>query len=65
MNTYEKYFAEFGLTPDPLCGVDEDGEDVIVSIDDDCACVKTLQGNGWIRTNIYHRDGTVEELYQR
>lgn len=49
----------------PATTVNEDGENVIINCVDDCYRVTTLQKNGWYRTNIYHPDGTIEELYDR
>lgn len=46
-------------------GSNEDGEDVWISIFHDRIVTETHQKNGWVRTNIYHRDGTREELYRR
>lgn len=47
----------------------EDKEIVIVSEgedeDDKSMITQTYQKNGWTRTNIYHEDGTVEELYNK
>lgn len=49
----------------PITAVNEDGENVIINCVDNCYRVTTLQKNGWCRTNIYHPDGTIEELYGR
>lgn len=51
-------------------GTNEDGENVVLSFDgmeDDRPIIRldTFQHNDWIRVNIYHYDGTVEELYER
>ena len=45
-------------------GVNEDGETVHISIFYDKIVVMTFQNNGWHRKNIYHRDGTREELFE-
>ena len=47
----------------PLFGENEDGESVIISICHDSVTVETFQSNGWLRKNIYNRDGTTEELF--
>jgi hypothetical protein len=61
-STYEELVAKHGHI-EGYCGVNEDKENVVVSIDDECATIVTFQKNGFIRTNIYHKDGTNEELY--
>lgn len=53
---------EFDTT---LMGTNERGEFVTSDILEDRVIQKTLQDNGWTRTNVYHRDGTVEELYSK
>ena len=45
-------------------GVNEDGETIHISIFSDMIVVGTCQKNGWYRKNIYHRDGTREELFE-
>ena len=61
-------FAESDL---PLLGKNEDGASVILSaitdISDGSTAFKleTAQENGWMRINIFYKDGTVEELYER
>lgn len=47
-----------------LFGMNEDGENTQVSINEDNIVISTYQRNGWIRENVYWRDGTVEELYE-
>lgn len=49
----------------PATAVNEDGDNVIIDCIDDCYRVATLQKNGWCKINIYHSDGTIEELYDR
>ena len=48
---------------DMILGKNSDGENTIISINKDNITIETNQSNGWIRENIYHRDGTVEELF--
>ena len=43
----------------------EYNEQMIVTITDEFLKTSVFQGNGWIRTNIYHKDHTIEELYER
>ena len=46
-----------------LAGETEDGEPITISVWKDRITTVTLQKNGWVRENIYHRDGTREELF--
>lgn len=64
MTYYEELFKKFGYVEGQV-GVNELGEHVIVSIDEDAASVRTLQRNGWMRINIYYEDGGEEETYER
>ena len=41
------------------------GEFVTIQIEKDRIVSETFQFNNWIRKNIYHRDGTTEELYHK
>lgn len=65
MSDYEEMVAKYGLIEETKIGKNEDGEYVVVSIDKECACIRTLQKNGWMRINIYHKDGTIEEMFER
>ena len=47
-----------------LLGKNDDGEMVTVHIFKDHILTETFQSNRWIRKNYYHRDGTVEELFE-
>lgn len=49
----------------PLFGENEEGEKVMISINNDNVTVQTFQKNNWIRTNVYWRDYTTEELFSR
>ena len=46
-------------------GKNEDGEDVYISIFRDKIVTTTSQRNGWLRKNIYYRDGSSEEMFER
>ena len=48
-----------------IVGENSDGERVYTSINEDNVTVETHQKNGWVRTNVIYRDGTVEEIYSR
>lgn len=47
----------------PLFGKNENGEDVRLSVYSDRIVCVTYQNNGWLRKNVYWRDGTCEEFY--
>ena len=64
MTTYQQLVDKYGFI-DGLVGTNENDECVMVSIDDDTATLRTIQENGWNRINVYHKDGTEEELYER
>ena len=49
----------------PVCGKNEDGENVIVEHGNCYFKVTTAQNNGWTRINVYHANGTTEETYQK
>jgi hypothetical protein len=65
MNKYDEYLSQYGLTNETLSGIDENGKTVLIDINENEACIRTLQKNKWIRKNVYHKDGTYEELYER
>ena len=46
-----------------LFGKNENGETITTSIFTDHIIVDTQQSNGWVRRNVYWRDGTREELF--
>lgn len=54
----------YGNSKTMFPGVNEEGEIVHISIFPDMIVVMTFQKNGWHRKNIYHRDGTREELFE-
>ena len=43
----------------------ENNEDIIIEITNDYLKTSTSQSNGWLRINIYHKDRTVEEYYDK
>ena len=45
--------------------MDEHGESVYISIFEDKIVTMTSQSNGWMRKNIYYRDGSREETFER
>ena len=55
---------KYHTTETMLFGKTEEGEMTTTSIYKDKIVHVTYQNNHWIRKNIYHRDGTVEELFE-
>ena len=61
----------FGPSDLPMVATNEDGESVIVEVygtDENGNIIwqlTTSQKNGWLRIDVYYKDGTVEELYKR
>lgn len=45
--------------------INEKDENVILEIAPNFLKASTCQNNGWTRVNIYHKDRTVEETYER
>ena len=43
----------------------ENNEDIIIEITNDYLKTSTSQNNGWLRINIYHKDRTTEEYYDK
>lgn len=65
MDKYEELLEILGS--DTLVdGINQDGETIILEKvqGSNAIQITTLQKNGWIRRNIYHCDGTTEELYE-
>ena len=60
-----KLMDDYGDSKTMFPGTNEGGEDVHISIFPDKIVTETFQHNGWIRKNIYYRDGTREELYDK
>ena len=56
---------EFGDSDEPYCGINEDGEAIMLSIHSDSIVVRTNQSNGWVRVNYYDELGNQEgEMYE-
>ena len=55
---------ELGDSKTLYAGVNVHYEDVNISVFNDMIVVVTFQSNGWVRKNVYWRDGTREELYE-
>lgn len=43
----------------------ENNEDIIIEITNDYLKTSTSQSNGWLRINIYYKDRTTEEYYDK
>ena len=56
---------EFGHSETAFCGMNVDGEAILISIKPDSIVVKTNQSNGWVRVNYYDELGNQEgEAYE-
>lgn len=60
-----KIMEEFGDSTQMFFGETEYGKRMTISVYKDKICTVVYQNNGWVRTNIYNKDRTVEELYSR
>lgn len=46
--------------------INDDNEAIVISKEsDDVYRTEVAQLNNWLRVNYYHKDGTVEETYER
>lgn len=55
----------YGDSKDSFFGKNENGENVIYGIYSDCVITETYQHNNWTRKNAYHRDGRMEEWFEK
>ena len=55
-----KLMELYGDSQTAYGGVNEEGEDVLVSIARDGIVVSTFQKNGWLRKNYYDENGSSE-----
>lgn len=53
-----------GYSSNSFFGENVNGEQIELSIFTDKIMLRTYQHNGWSRLNIYHYDGTTEEIYE-
>jgi len=58
-----KLMDEKGNSNTMFLGSNESMEDTTISIFRDKIIYVTFQSNGWVRKNIYRRDGTTEETF--
>lgn len=65
----ENMVDKYDLSDFPLCGTNEDGENIIIYIRKDengkYFEVHTFQKNNWIRVNRYYNDGNTEEWFDK
>ena len=61
LDLMDKYGGSSTMFP----GQNENDEPVYISIFYDKIVTMTSQSNGWTRKNIYYRDGSSEELYEK
>ena len=54
---------KYHTTETAMIGRNSDDEMTMVSISKDMVVLETYQKNHWVRKNYYHRDGTVEEMF--
>lgn len=50
---------------DIYSGVNQFGETMYIFVEHDMIGTRCIQSNGRCRVNYYHRDGTIEELYEK
>ena len=68
LSNYEesvKQMDKYGDSKFPFEGENSDGERTLISVFKDKISMITFQHNDWIRTNILHRDGTTEEMFEK
>lgn len=67
--TFENLDVFCSTTNLPATAVNDNGESVIISTEpfegSYCYRLDTCQHNGWIRTNYYYEDGSIDELFDR
>lgn len=61
LNNFYENKAELGI----FTTKNEKDENIIIEITNDYLKTSTSQSNGWIRVNVYHKDRTVEEYYDK
>lgn len=61
LNDFYDNKVEFGI----FTTKNEKDEDIIVEATNDYLKTSTSQNNGWVRINIYYKDKTVEEYYEK
>lgn len=68
MKDFRKLLEDFyndKSEPGIFTTTNENEETVILEITPKFLKTSTYQNNNWIRINIYHKDRTVEEIYEK
>lgn len=68
MRDFKEFLEEFynGKIDNGLYNTtNENNEQMIVTVTNDLLQTSVCQNNGWIRKNIYYKDHTTEELYEK
>lgn len=63
LDAMRELMDKYHTTETMLFGKNDEGEMTATSIFEDKIVHETYQNNHWIRKNILHRDGTIEEMY--
>lgn len=61
---FKKDFFKDKLDLGIFMSINELEEDIVVDVSKKALKISTIQKNGWIRVNIYYKDGTTEEYYE-
>lgn len=61
LNSFYENNVELGI----FTSKNENDEDIIIEITNDYLKTSTMQQNGYIRVNIYYKDRTTEEIYEK
>lgn len=61
LNAFYENNVELGI----FTSKNENDEDIIIEITNDYLKTSTIQQNSWIRVNIYYKDRTIEEIYEK
>lgn len=59
-----RLMKEYGDSKTAFSGMNEEGEEVMISIVPDNITTHTAQRNGRGRVNVYYADGTTEEFFE-
>lgn len=64
--TYEDLLQFVDEEELPVIGRWEDSEELMLVYpsNGDCIMTRTFQNNGWIRRNVFWKDGVVEEIFE-
>ena len=68
MKSFEELKSDFynnSISTGLFESINENDEAVIVEVTNEYLKTSTMQNNGWIRINIYHKDHTVEEFVEK